>query len=179
MFGIRWYAAVRAICSIFANSADFLLCVWFDSVDFNHLQCPNEKMYDVVFADRFRYELARFRIDVLVWLSRIVRSHVAYETDAVKTIAFCQISCCLHDLIRLNSIICHVQTTRCTMMWFSLIDSDINWQCLKYVYWPSYLDSWYTYCIWNKYINIATGNWHGEGNDLSCWTVVKRKFRPR
>ena len=32
-----------------------------------------------------------------------------------------------HDLILSNSIACRVQTTRCTMMRFSLIDSAVNW----------------------------------------------------
>ena len=51
------------------------------------------------------------------------------------------ISYCLHDLIRLNSIVCHVQTTRCTMMRFSLINSAINWLCLEFTYWKGYLDT--------------------------------------
>ena len=68
-------------------------------------------------------------------LPRLIRAHIAYEIDTAKTIvAFCRISNSLHDLIRLNSISCHVQTTKCTMMWFSMIDSDNNWLCLKWVY---------------------------------------------
>ena len=47
----------------------------------------------------------------------------------------------LHDLILSISIACRVQRTRCTMMRFSLIDSDINWLCLKCVYSRGYLDS--------------------------------------
>ena len=47
----------------------------------------------------------------------------------------CRISHCLQNLIWLNSIVCHVQTTRCTMIWISMIDSDINWLCLKRVFW--------------------------------------------
>ena len=63
-------------------------------------------------------------------------AHIAYKIDTDKIIlTFFRISYCLHDLIRLNSIVCHVQTTRCTMMWFSMIDSDINWLCLKCEYW--------------------------------------------
>ena len=56
-------------------------------------------------------------------LSRLLHAHIGYEIDTAKIIAaICRISYCLHDLIRLNSIVCHVQTTRCTMMWFSMID---------------------------------------------------------
>ena len=47
----------------------------------------------------------------------------------------------LLDLIRLNSIVCHDQTTRYTMMRISLIDSAINWLCLKFPYWYGYLES--------------------------------------
>ena len=40
-----------------------------------------------------------------------------YEINTSKIIAaFCRNSYCLHDLIRLNSIVCHIQTTRCTMI---------------------------------------------------------------
>ena len=85
-------------------------------------------MYDdAVFADRFRYQLTMFGIRVLIGLSRFLHAHVAYEIDTAKIIAaFGRISYCLHDLIRLNSIVCHVQTTRSTMMWLWMIDSDIN-----------------------------------------------------
>ena len=107
----------------------FFYCLaWFDTVEFNRLPCSNNEMYDdAVFADRFRYHLTMFGIHVLIGLSRLLRGHIAYETDTDKIIAaFFRISYCLHDLIRLNSIVCHVQTTRYTMMWFSMIDSDIN-----------------------------------------------------
>ena len=82
---------------------------------------------DAVFADRFRYQLTMFGIHVLIGLSRLLHAHIAYETDTDKIIAaFFRISYCLHDLIRLNAMVCHVQTTRCTMMWISMIDSAIN-----------------------------------------------------
>ena len=55
--------------------------------------------------------------------------------------AFFRISYCLLDLIRLNSIVCHDQTTRYTMMQFSLFDSAIIWLCLECVFWYSYIDS--------------------------------------
>ena len=85
-------------------------------------------MYDyAVFADRFRYQLIMFEIRLLIGLSRLIHAHVAYETDDAKIIsAFCRISYCLHDLIRLNSIVGHVERARCMMMRFSMMDFDIN-----------------------------------------------------
>ena len=67
-------------------------------------------MYDdAVFADRFRYQLAMFRIRVLIGLSQLLHDHIAYEADGAKIVAaFCRISYSLHDLKRLNSIVCHV-----------------------------------------------------------------------
>ena len=126
--------------SIFPN---FLLFAWFDTLEFNRLPCSNNKIYDDRdFADRLRYKLAMFEIRVLIWLSWLLHAHIAYITDGAKIIAaFCRISYCLHDLIRLNSIVGYVQTTRCTMIWVSIIDSDINWLCLKCVYSRGYLDS--------------------------------------
>ena len=75
-------------------------------------------------------------------LSRLLHAHIAYEIDTSKIIAaFGRISYCLHDWIRLNSIVCHVQKTRWRMMWFSMIDSAINWLYLKCAYWYGYQDS--------------------------------------
>ena len=77
-------------------------------------------MYDyAISADRFRYQLTMLGIRLLIGLSRLIHAHVAYESDGAKIIAaFGRISYCLHDLIRLNPIVCHVQTARCTMMRF-------------------------------------------------------------
>ena len=122
----------------------FLYCLaWFDTVEFNRLPCPQNEMYDdAVFANRFHYLLTMFGIRVLIWLSRLFHAHIAYVIDTDKIIAaFLRISYCLLDLIRLNSIVCHDQTTRCTMMQFSLIDSAIIWLCLECVYWHGFLDS--------------------------------------
>ena len=122
----------------------FLYCLaWFDTVEFSRLPCPNNEMYgDAVFAIRFRCQLAIIGMRVLIWLSRLLHSHIAYEIDTGKIIAaFFRISYCLLDLIRLNSIVCHDQRTRYTMMQFSLIDSAIIWLCLECVYWYGYLDS--------------------------------------
>ena len=62
--------------------SNFLLFVKFVTVEFNRLQCPNDKMYDdVVFADRFCYPLTMFGNPVLIGLSPLVLAHIAYETD--------------------------------------------------------------------------------------------------
>ena len=122
----------------------FLYCLaWFDTVEFNRLPCPKNEMYDdAVFANRFRYQLAIFGMRVLIWLSRLLHAHIAYKIDSDKIIAaFFRISYCLLDLIRLNSIVCHDQTTRYTMMQFSLFDSANICLCLECVYWYGFLDS--------------------------------------
>ena len=135
----RWYEMVRCstcnVCHMRQICSFFYCLAWFDTVEFNRRPCPNEKKYDdVVFVDRFRYQLTMFGIRILIWFSRHHHAHIAYEMDTAKIIAaFCRISCYLHDLIRWNSIVCHVQTTWCTILWFSLIDSDINWLCFKCV----------------------------------------------
>ena len=123
--------------------SNLLLFAWFDTREFNRLPCSNNKIYDDAdFADRFRYQLAMFGIRVLIWLPWVLHAHIAYITDGAKIIAaFCRISYSWHDFIPLNSIVGDVQTTRCTMVWFSMIDSDINWLCLKCVYSRGYLDS--------------------------------------
>ena len=83
--------------------------------------------YDAVFADRFRYQLTMIGVRVLIGLSRLRRAHIAYEIDTAKiTAALFGLSYCLNDVIRLNSIFSHVQTTKCTMMRISLFDSSIN-----------------------------------------------------
>ena len=122
----------------------FLYCLaWFDTVEFNRLPCPKNVMYDdAVFAYRFHYKSTMFGIRVLIWLSRFFNAHIAYIIDIDKIIAaFFRISYCLLDLIRLNSIVCHDQTTRYTMTRISQIDSAINWLCLEFGYWYGYHDS--------------------------------------
>ena len=97
---------------------NFILSVWFNTVEFNRLQCPNDRMDDnLIFAVGLRYSLTMFGIRVLIGLSRLLHAHKAYETDTAKIIAaYCRISYRLHDLIRLNSIVCHTQTTRCKII---------------------------------------------------------------
>ena len=119
-------------CNVFhmRQSCRFFYCLaWVDTVDFNRLPCSNDKQYDdVVFLDLFRYQLAMFGNRLFIGLSRFLHAHIAYKLITAEIIAaFCRIFYCLYDLIRLNSIAHRVQTTKCTMMQFSLIDSAINW----------------------------------------------------
>ena len=127
----RYYQNHRSILP------NFLLFAWFDTLEFNRLPCSNNKMCDdAVFADRFRYQLTMFGIRILMWLSRLLHAHIAYEIDTAKNIAaFFQISNCYHDFMRSNSIVCHVQTARSTMTRFSLVHSAINCLCLEFDYW--------------------------------------------
>ena len=60
----------------------FLLFVWFHTVEFNRLLCPNDKMHDnTVFADRFPYDVAILELCILLGLSRLFDIHIAYEID--------------------------------------------------------------------------------------------------
>ena len=59
---------------------NLLLFAWLDTVEFNRLPCSNNKMYDdVVFDDRFRNQLAMFEVCILIWLYRLLDTHIAYE----------------------------------------------------------------------------------------------------
>ena len=51
-------------------------------------------------------------------------------------------------LCTLNSIDCRVQTTRCTTMYFSLIDTVIHWLCVKCAYWYGYLKLLYIHIVY-------------------------------
>ena len=77
------------------------------------MPCPISKIYDdAVFANLFRYQLTMFGIRVLIGLSRLIHTHIAYEIYTAKiTAAIFRISYRLHDLIRLTLIVCHVQTS--------------------------------------------------------------------
>ena len=111
----------------------FYYLAWLYTAEFNRLSCPNNKMYDdAVFADRSRHQLTMFEIREVIGLSRLVHANISYEVVTTKIIAaLCRISYSLHDLIRMNSIVCHVQWARCTIMWFLVIDADINWLMFK------------------------------------------------
>ena len=53
---------------------------WFDTVEFNRLTRPNNKMYeDVVFDYRFPYRWAMLEVYLLTGLSRLLDIHIAYE----------------------------------------------------------------------------------------------------
>ena len=42
-------------------------------------------MYDDgVYADRFRYQLTMFEVFILIWLSRLLDTHVAYDIAIQK-----------------------------------------------------------------------------------------------
>ena len=114
---------------------NFLFFVWFDTVEFNRVPCPNDKMYDgVVFADWLRIYVLDSCIDRII--STPSCSYFMWYIYTAQIIAeFCRIYYCLYDMIQLNSTACRVQTTGCTMRQFSLIDCVINWLCLVYVYW--------------------------------------------
>ena len=107
---------------------------------------------DAVLADRYRYQLTMFGIQVLIGLSRLLRAQIAYEIDTVKiAAALFWIPYCLNDFIRLNSIVRHVQTTRCTMMGFRC-SIPLSIECV----WNSSMDRAIStlscsYCIWNRW----------------------------
>ena len=82
---------------------------------------------DEVFADRFPHQSAMLENPVLVRLSRLLHARIAYEVAITKTPQnSAEYPIVLHDLIRLNSTVSRVQTPKCTMMKFSLIDTVIN-----------------------------------------------------
>ena len=59
---------------------NFLLFAWFYTVDFNRRRCSNNRMYDdMVFNDRFWYQLTMFEVCIFTLLSRLHDTHIAYE----------------------------------------------------------------------------------------------------
>ena len=60
----------------------------------------------MMFASRFNFQLIMFKIPELVRLSRFLHVYIAYRIAVAKfTAMICRISHCLHDLIRLKSIV--------------------------------------------------------------------------
>ena len=58
----------------------FLLFAWFDTLEFNRLPWSINKISDdAVFAGRFRYHLTMFGMCILIRLSRLLNTHIAYE----------------------------------------------------------------------------------------------------
>ena len=63
-----------------SNRPNFRLFAWLDTLEFNRLPWSNNKIDDdAVFADRFRYHLAMFWKCILIRLSRLLNTHIAYE----------------------------------------------------------------------------------------------------
>ena len=53
---------------------------WIDTLEFIRLPGPNDKIYDdVVFAERFRYQLTMYEAYILIWQLRLLDTHIAYE----------------------------------------------------------------------------------------------------
>ena len=125
--------------------------VWVDTVEFNRMQCQNDKMCDdAIFADWFRYELAMFSIDRAI---------------STPSCSYCILnrSCKNHCSILPNILLF-------CMIWYGWIQSstmfnqqDIGW-CffhqsipisIDYV-WRMFIDmaistTWYSNCTWNTY----------------------------
>ena len=48
--------------------------------EYIYMPCSNNKMCnDVVYADRFRYQLAMFEVRILIGPSRLLDTHIAYK----------------------------------------------------------------------------------------------------
>ena len=96
------------------------------------LPSANDKMYDdKVFADRFCFQLIMFKIWELV-------GHLDSFMLILRMNSCCQNQRKNRPIFPLFCLIwygwiqsyCRIQTTRCTMMKFSLIDSVTNWLCI-------------------------------------------------
>ena len=60
---------------------NFQLLAWFDTIEFNRRLGSNNMMYDdMVFNDRFWYQLTMFEVCIFMGLSRLLDTHNAYET---------------------------------------------------------------------------------------------------
>ena len=132
----------------------FLYCLaWFNTAEFNRLPCSKHKMYDdAVFAIRFRYQLIMFWICVLIWISRLLHSHIAYEIDTAKIIAaFFQIFyCCLiwYAWIKSSAMFKQQDIRWCGFRWSIALSIDYVWNsCIDMAF--SILSC--SYCICNRY----------------------------
>ena len=64
---------------------NFQLFAWFDTLEFNRLPWSNNKIYDdAVFADRFRYHMTMLGMCIVIRLSRLLNTHIAYEIAIQK-----------------------------------------------------------------------------------------------
>ena len=86
------------------------------------------------------------------WAISTSSCSIAYEIDTAKiAAALLWIFYCLNDLIRLNSIVSHVQTTKCMMIGFRC-SIPLSIECV----WNSSMDRAISslscsYCIWNRW----------------------------
>ena len=133
---------------------NFLLFAWFDTLEFNRLQCSNNKIYDDVdFAVRFRYQLHMFRIRVLIWLSWLLHAHIAYITDGAKSLqhsAECPIVCTiLYGWMQSSAVFKQQDVRWYGCQWSILISIDYLWSVFIH---EAISTPWYSYCIWNSYI---------------------------
>ena len=70
----------------------------FDTAEFNRLPSSINNMYDdAVFADQFRYQLTMFEVCILIGLSRLIDTHVAYELG-IKNMTIVNWIDAVHDL---------------------------------------------------------------------------------
>ena len=130
-----------------SNFSNFLLFTRFETVEFNRLPCPNNKLYDdSVFADRFRYEWTMFWIPVLICLSRLLHAHIAYEIDTAEFPIVCMI---WYDWIQSSAMFKHQDVLWCGWRWSILIWIDYVWSVFIDM---AISTPWYSYCTWNSYI---------------------------
>ena len=157
----------------FCQSSCCFAC--FDTFEFIRLQCPHDKIYDdVVLADRFAHQLTKLVNRLLVGyldsfmfimhMNRYVKNH---RSILLNFHMFCMIwywwvhsySVSKQQGIRWCSFHCSISI---------LIDY------IRSVYIDRAITTtWYSYCIWNSYIKITSGNRYDEGNDHPCWTVLR------
>ena len=96
----------------------FYCFAWFNTVEFIRMPCPNDMRYNnVVFADQFRYQFAMFGFrSFYCYLYSFMHIKHMKQILPKSSRNSAEYHIVLHDLILLNSVVCRVKTTRCTMM---------------------------------------------------------------
>ena len=164
------------MCSICGNFNDFSIfsMIWYCRVQSPAVSKPQDVRWR---SFRWSNPLSNAYVceSCVDRITRFLRAHIAYEIDTAKIISeFCRISYCLYDLIRLNSIVCHVQTTRCTddIVFARRFRYQLTMFVVSvFIRLSQLIDIHIAYeTVIQK---ITTGNWHDARNDLSCRTVVK------